>query len=66
MKIYKKKLKNVRRRKTTRNEEEKKIQKQLIFQIEKTEYNQPIQKKQYQNQDQMRINYINQIKKNIY
>ena len=44
----------------------KKIQKQLIFQIEKTEYNQPIQKKQYQNQDQMRINYINQIKKNIY
>ena len=59
MKIYKKKLKNVRRRKTTRNEEEKKIQKQLIFQIEKTEYNQPIQKKQYQNQDQMRINYIN-------
>ena len=66
MKIYKKKLKNVRRRKTIRNEEEKKIQKQLIFQIKKTEYNLLIQNKQYQNQDQMRINYINQIKKNIY
>ena len=52
--------------KTSKNEEEKKIQKQLIFQIEKTEYNQHIQNKQYQNQDQMRINYINQIKKNIY
>ena len=31
MKIYKKKLKNVRRRKTTRNEEEKKMQKQFDF-----------------------------------
>ncbi len=33
--------------KTTRNEEEKKILKLLIFQIKKTEYNQHIQNKQY-------------------
>ncbi len=37
--------------KTIRNEEKKKIQKHLIFQIKKTD----IQNKQYQIQDQMRI-----------
>ena len=52
--------------KTSKNEEEKKIQKQQIFLIEKIEYNHLIQKKQYQNQDQMKINYINQIKRNTF